>query len=321
MYDLPSSVQLAAERVGLPDFLEDVAIGFHWDMLDRLEEGVYLVDRDRRLRYWSAGAQRISGYSADEVLGRSCFDNILRHVDDCGQCLCVGRCPLQATIHDGRPRSAEVFLHHKAGHRVPVRVYAAPIRDRDGRTIGAFETFADTTPKLAYIERIQSLKQIAYVDPLTGLANRRFMNSALDSRLAALARGEPGFGLLLIDIDHFKRFNDQHGHETGDRVLAMVARTLAHAAHATHIVGRWGGEEFLVLVDSDDLPSLLSQAERLRRLIEASTHEQQGLSLKVTISVGATLAKPDDDPQRLVARADELLYQSKSAGRNRVSAA
>lgn len=127
MPELPRCVQLAAEKGDLEDFLEDVQLGFHWDVLDRMEDGVYLIDLDRRIRYWSQGAEQITGFSAEEVVGSSCADDVLCHVDEHGTHLCEEGCPLRAIMQDGQPRGAEVFLHHKAGHRVPVRVFGAAI--------------------------------------------------------------------------------------------------------------------------------------------------------------------------------------------------
>ncbi len=176
--DLPRPVKLAADLAGagLDKFLENAAQGFLWWLVERLEDGLYLVDRDRRIIYWSAGAERITGYSAAEVLGASCADNILRHVDADGRCLCDDACPLAAVMLDGRPRSADVFLLNKLGYRVPAHVYGAPVYDWRGKTLGAFETFADRTQHLAAIERMKVLEQAAYLDALTGLPNRRYLD-------------------------------------------------------------------------------------------------------------------------------------------------
>lgn len=317
--DLPPSVRLAGQLAGLETLLEDAAIGFHWDMLDRLEDGVYILDQQRRIRYWSAGAERITGYAAAEVLGRSCADNLLQHVDAQGRCLCTHGCPLAAVMTDGQARSADVFLHHKDGHRVPVHIFAAAIRDWQGRIIGAFETFSDATESVAAVERIRALEAEAYLDALTGLPNRRYFENALASRFAELKREGLGFGLILADVDHFKRFNDAHGHKTGDKVLQMVAHTLAAACRTYDLVARWGGEEFVVLAGHGAAKTVESLAGRLRALVEHSMLEHAGAVLRVTISLGATVARDDDDAASIFARADGLLYESKTGGRNRVT--
>lgn len=317
--ELPQAVQLAERIAGLERFLDEAALGFHWAVLDRLEDGVYIVDLNRQIRYWSKGAERLTGYTAEEALGRCCSDNLLRHVDEQGNCLCTLGCPLAAVMADGRTRSADVFLHHKDGHRVPVHVLGVAIRDWQGRIIGAFETFSDATEINAAAERIQSLEAEAYLDALTGLPNRRFFESTLDTRLAELRKDDLPFGFILVDVDHFKRFNDEHGHETGDDVLKMVARSLRHGCRACDLAARWGGEEFVVLTGSGGPEAVHSMAERLRIVVAHSSIARAGRSLAVTISIGATCARPDDSAGALLTRADRLLYTSKSGGRNRVT--
>ncbi len=319
MCDLPESVRLAAEICKLDEFLDGVAAGFHWDLLDRMEDGVYIVDRARRIVYWSSGAARITGYTAEEALGNCCAQNLLRHVDAQGRQLCTQGCPLAAVIEDGRPRAAEVFLHHKSGKRVPVRVHAAPIRSFDGTIIGAFETFSETTSSLAARERARQLEQAALTDVLTGIANRRCLDQALEARFSEFTRLGVRFGVILVDVDRFKAFNDQHGHAVGDEVLKTVAGTLSLCCRPYDVAGRWGGEEFLVLVGHTDSDSLHEVAERLRMLVASSGVRIANDVLSVTVSAGATIVRPGDDAERILQRADSLLYASKQGGRNRVT--
>ncbi|MBI5863172.1 MAG: sensor domain-containing diguanylate cyclase [Planctomycetes bacterium] len=286
-------------------------------MLDHLEDGVYITDASRRIRYWSKGAERISGYSSAMALGRRCADRLLRHVGQNGECLCTSGCPLAAVMSDGKVRSADVFMHHKDGHRVPVHVTGVAIRDWQGRIIGAFETFSNATERMLAIERVHLLEQQVVLDPLTGLANRRGFENELAKRLDELGRAGRAFGVVLCDIDHFKRFNDTYGHETGDAVLKMVAATLRHASRTYDTVARWGGEEFIVLTNHYEPEQVCALAERLRMVVEHSWIEHSGHSLRVTVSLGATTAHAGDDARQLFARADELLYRSKAGGRNR----
>lgn len=116
---------------------------FYKTILDNLFDGVYFVDSERRITYWNKGAERISGFFEAEVLNLACYDNILNHVDETGKRLCLDGCPLAEVLKDGIPRQAEVFLRHKAGHRVPVAVRITPVYE--GNTIvGAVEIFSDT---------------------------------------------------------------------------------------------------------------------------------------------------------------------------------
>ncbi len=317
--NLPESVREAAQLAGLDEFLEDAVFGFHWAVLDRLEDGVYILDRSRRIRYWSKGAEKISGFTAREALGRCCADKLLRHVDARGHCLCSSGCPLAAVMVDGKPRSDNVVMHHKDGHRLPVHVFGMAIRDTQGQIIGAFETFSDISESVAAIDRIQSLEAAAFRDALTGIPNRRYFENELENRLAELRRTGMAFGLAMCDVDHFKRVNDEFGHEAGDEVLKVVARSLMHGCRSYDVVARWGGEEFALLTGHNSVDKITDIAERLRMMVEHSWLDHDDKTLRVTISIGATVARPEDDGHTLFTRADGLLYQSKSNGRNRVT--
>jgi diguanylate cyclase (GGDEF)-like protein/PAS domain S-box-containing protein len=292
---------------------------FFRSLLDNLYDGVYFVDHDRIITYWNKGAKRISGFTADEVIGSSCKDNILCHVDAEGKLLCLAGCPLAATLKDGEDRQAEVYLHHRDGHRVPVQVRVSPIRDQHDKIIGAVEIFSDNSRRSSDQEKIEELQQLVFLDPLTSLANRRYLEVTLRSRLEELARFEWGFGVLFIDIDHFKEVNDSYGHETGDEALKMVAKSMSGCCRVFDLVGRWGGEEFVAIIMNVDKEDIRITAERFRKVIEHSTLNVSGSRLKMTISVGATEAMADDTAETLIKRVDGLMYRSKLAGRNCVS--
>jgi diguanylate cyclase (GGDEF)-like protein/PAS domain S-box-containing protein len=289
---------------------------FHKDLLDNLYDGVYFVDSTRTITYWNKGAERISGFSAAEVVGHSCADNLLMHVDEAGVQLCICGCPLSATLADGQTHEAEVFLHHKDGHRVPVSVRVAPLRDESGRVLGAVEIFNDSSDKREILAEMCELKSLALVDPLTGLCNRRAATLDFEHKSKALRHYKVPFGLLFVDIDNFKDVNDSHGHEIGDRVLVMVGKTLHGALRGKDKVYRWGGEEFVALVTNVDANMLCAISERMRLLVGSSALPTPGGMLRITVSLGGSLALAADTMESLVKRADALMYRSKEAGRN-----
>jgi diguanylate cyclase (GGDEF)-like protein/PAS domain S-box-containing protein len=221
---------------------------FYRRVLDQLSEGVYFVDRARRITYWNRAAAGISGHEASSVIGRTCYDNILRHTDDMGQPLCLTRCPLAATIEDGAEREVDVYLHHSDGHRVPVKVRATAMRDDQGRITGAIETFRDRSDERALGERVEELERLALLDPLTELGNRRYANMQLERRREEMVRESWNFGLIFVDVDSFKEINDSLGHEAGDRVLRSIARTMTGCVRAYDSVCRWGGDELIAII-------------------------------------------------------------------------
>ena len=196
-------------------------------IVNDLFDGVYVVDLDRTIRYWNRGAERLTGYRGEEVMGKSCKDNILVHVTELGKSLCHTGCPLTATMADGRPREATVFMSHKDGHRIPIVVRVAPLRDAGGEIVGAVEIFNDSTREWRIEERSRELEKMALIDPLTVLPNRRYVETQLESRFSELQRYGWKFGVIFMDIDHFKAVNDTYGHEFGDQALKMIAKSLS----------------------------------------------------------------------------------------------
>lgn len=288
-------------------------------LLDEVNEGIYFTDAQRRIVFWNKAAARISGYSRREVLGRACADNILIHIDDRGRALCTGACPLARTLRDGRRRRADVFLHHRDGHRVPVHVRVFPLRDGNGQAAGAAEMFVDLSEKPVLEARLQHLERMAMSDRLTGVANRRYGEIFLQARLEEFKRFHWPLGVIFFDLDDFKALNDRHSHRVGDSALRTVARTLQHNLRSFDQVSRWGGEEFLVIVRNADLRSLRRIAETLRVLVQRSLFWAKGVPVQVTLSGGATIARAGDTPTTLVERADLLMYKAKRSGKNRVA--
>ena len=289
------------------------------DVLENLHDGLYFTDTHRVITFWNHAAERITGYTAAEVLGRSCAANILVHVDTDGRSLCRGLCPLALTMADSVGREAEVFLRHKDGHRVPVLVRTGPLKDRQGQVVGGIELFTDLSNILANNSRVRELEQLALLDNLTQLANRTYLLREIEARFEEMRRYGIPFGLLFMDIDFFKRFNDTYGHDVGDAVLKLVANTFTANSRAFDVYGRWGGEEFVGVIRSIDAEDLAALGNRMRVLVNQSFLMHDEARLGVSISLGATVAHPDDTAESLIKRADQLLYQSKKEGRNRLT--
>lgn len=292
--------------------------GFTQELLDHLNDGVYFVDRSRTITFWNRGAQAITGWAPRDVIGKNCPERLLRHVDAEGNDIRGQDSPIEAALADGRPHRLDAFLHHRAGHRVPVRIEAVPMRDGSGEVVGAVEVFTDQTERMEAIRRVEELTEIVFLDPLTGIGNRRYAEVVLEEKMAELSRYGFRFGVLFVDVDRFKAFNDAHGHATGDAVLKMVATTLARSARSLDFVGRWGGEEFLVLLSNVTDFNLPMIADRARRLVESSELATPEGPLRVTVSIGATIVRKGEEVDEVLKRADGLMYEAKAAGRNRV---
>ncbi len=291
------------------------------NMLDAMFEGVYFVDRDRRIQKWNPGAVSLTGYTSEELLQRCCADNILLHVDDKGTELCKAGCPLQKTLEDAKSRHAIVYLRHKLGYRVRVSIRTAAILDAEGKVVGAVEAFRELDEPEQWKARITELEQVAFVDPVTGIANRHFLEAQLNRLLHEFHSVAEPFAMCMLDVDHFKSANDEFGHQFGDCVLRTLAQTLLNSLRSTDVLGRWGGDEFVLLLPKAGLERAGQVVERSRMLI-AETGTPTGTEfLKVTVSIGAVVATAEDDRATLIQRVDQQLYLAKARGRNCCSVA
>jgi diguanylate cyclase (GGDEF)-like protein len=178
-----------------------------------------------------------------------------------------------------------------------------------------------TLTALVVSRLLSQLQRLARRDPLTGLLNRRGMHAALDRHAQLRRRAADTFSVLMIDIDHFKAVNDRHGHETGDRALTHVARLMTQVLGPADLLGRFGGEEFVVLLPAAALAQARAQAEVLRERVRAQPLQLVAGPLPLSVSIGvAEWSGPPEDVARLLARADDALYRAKHQGRDRVEA-
>jgi diguanylate cyclase (GGDEF)-like protein len=178
--------------------------------------------------------------------------------------------------------------------------------------------FRQLVKKLAEARRL--LETLATTDPLTGLSNRRQIMARLEEECERIQRGGIGLSCIMLDVDHFKQVNDTYGHQQGDEVLKMIASQARASLRAYDVVGRYGGEEFIVLLPETDLETAQAVAERLRMAIQASAllRTATGHPQPTTVSLGLTQWRSGDTVDTLIHRADEALYRAKANGRNRI---
>ena len=288
------------------------------EIIDNLYDGVYIVDKDRGITYWNKGAEILTGYTRSNAMGKSCHDKFLSHVNEMGQNLCQSGCPLNEAIENGTSSEAEIYLHHRNGHRVPVTTKVFPIFGDNGEVTGAVEIFSDNSSHVANKRRIDELQELALLDPLTQIGNRRYLEMTLEAKLADTARYNNLIAVFFIDIDDFKQINDTHGHDVGDEALRVVAKTLNAVIRPMDVLGRWGGEEFVAAASNINREAVQAIAERFRTFIEGSSVRTGDENLLFTITIGGTIARQGDDLDSVIKRADTLMYEGKEKGKNRV---
>ncbi|RJP31403.1 MAG: diguanylate cyclase [Candidatus Omnitrophota bacterium] len=262
----------------------EMIMDFYKTIMDYLDIGVYHVDRNRQIIYWNHGAELLTGYKREEIISKHCQDRLLEHVDEHGTCLCLELCPLAATIEDGQCRKANVFLHHKNGHRVPITVQTLPIKGLDGNISGAFEIFMDNPAKENESEKIKELAKLAFLDHNTNLPNQNYLMMKLKTILTEVNQLKCHYSAIMIRIDNYTFLCDTFTQAVVDRILNTAGITVHNNIPSTCILGRWDHQTFLIIVPtlSPKLAELLGK--KLCRLIEQSTFSIQKMTVRSDVS-------------------------------------
>jgi diguanylate cyclase (GGDEF)-like protein/PAS domain S-box-containing protein len=248
---------------------------------------------------------RISQYSREELVGRS--HNIVRHPDMPASLYQ----DLWRTIRRGQVWHGEIKNRAKDGSAYWVAVNIEPKFDAQGVITGYTAIRQDITDR-------KRVEELSVRDPLTQLFNRLRLNEVLQLEGERATRYGSALGVVLLDVDHFKRINDSFGHPAGDRVLLGIAQHLAARVRHVDVLGRWGGEEFMVICAGTDLMGAARLAEDLRASLHSRGFDAVG---QVTCSLGVAACRQGDTAASLVQRADEVLYRAKACGRDRVETA
>lgn len=293
----------------------------HKDLLDQLDEGVCIVDRDHRILYWNRGAERISGHLAQEVAGQFSHGDLLMHCEADGSLLpgAGPESPVVAAMRDGRTHQTTVFLMHREGHRLLVELQARPIHDAAGAIAGAMETFEEVSAPSH--RRAYEMEVFGCSDSHNAAANRRFGEMMVRHALEALNVFEIPFGWLRVGLDGAEHLDRAFGHGMVDAAVKMIAATLDRSLGPLDVLTHWDAEEFRVEVSRCSRSELLATAERLRLLVRASTLEWWGDRLGVTISVGGATAEPGDSIESLEQRVSAVYEGCRASGGDRTAIA
>ncbi|CAD6556214.1 hypothetical protein LMG27952_05999 [Paraburkholderia hiiakae] len=307
------------EPAGLPS-LSDLVV-------ERVGFGIFVVDRDMNVLSWNRFMQDHSGVTAEDVLGRSLFERfpdlprawLTRKVESVFQLGSFAfssweQRPYLFQFDHDRPITGGVDYMQQDCTFMPL------MRGRD--VIAVCVTLSDVT-HVSVMQRereeaVAKLREYADRDGLTGIANRRFFETRLADEFTRWQRYGGELSMLLFDLDHFKRINDEFGHVAGDTVLRSMAQRVSGVVRKQDVFGRFGGEEFALLLPCTPLDDALYVAEKIRRTIGDEPIEVQGVIVPVTASVGAATARTGaPDYEGMINEADAALYTAKRQGRNR----
>jgi diguanylate cyclase (GGDEF)-like protein len=311
----------------------DVAQGYAVRLMQHLVVPTFVLNPRRRVVIWNRACERLTGVAAADVIGTS--DHWRAFYQQQRYCLAdlvaLGRpdrlsqlYPEHTIPDDGVGFSAENWcVMPKLGNQLYLAIDAGPIHDEDGKLIAVVETLRDMTDQ----KRAElALQTLAASDGLTGLANRRSFDQTLAMEWARAQRTRKPLSLLLCDVDHFKLYNDLHGHQKGDECLRAVANVIGkNAFRPADLPARYGGEEFAVIMPETDGAAARKLAERLREVLARVKlpHGAPDVPPLVTLSIGIATLVPSQDTRSdwLLGQADQALYAAKYSGRNRVVSA
>jgi diguanylate cyclase (GGDEF)-like protein/PAS domain S-box-containing protein len=272
-------------------------------LLESLQVGVCVVDLQRKIIFWSDGAERITGNLRHEVVGRPCAGRTLLQCNQSTCESCGSECPVGAAFQGAHPSQTEGYLHHKQGHRVPVHVWAVPVRDAHGSVIGVLQSFEDHVQPEDGEQREDSLKSSGCVDEITGIANHAIMQSHLRETLGTFAELQVPFGVLHLRLKGFDVFRANFGAEAATCMLRMVAHTLELAVWRTDHVGRWTDDQFLVILNGCSGDSLRAVGDRIGRMLASDGIEWWGEKRSLAVSIGHAAARPGDTAESMLERA------------------
>ncbi len=286
------------------------------ELFENVPVACFTVDMEGMIHEWNLVAQQLYGYEKQEVLFRPFYERVFR-----GASASKLHELLQRVMQGGAITGVESEDYDSEGNLHYVIRSAFPIRNLQREVVGAIVSVVDVTYRVEYENQLkqlnQKLKSLAVTDGLTGLHNHRAFQDYLEEQFQVAMRNKQPMSLILMDVDHFKQYNDTYGHQAGDEVLRRVAEILKEGVRDGDFVGRYGGEEFVVVLPRTDTENAIAVAERVRRSIESAEWTLR----PVTASLGVASVRPDmETRQEVIEAADQALYEAKRNGRNRVEA-
>ncbi len=297
-------------------------------IMEGMGDGVVVITRDYMIFQANSAAAASLGVEKSEMVGRPCYEVLHRR-----QAPCEGphiTCPLERIFKRGESNVKVLHTHlDSEGNEHHVEITASAVKDSRGETFAMVESWRDIMDNKTDDELVKLVKRLneaqthlrhmAVTDELTGLRNRRYIVERLEEEFQRSKRNGRPLGLIMLDIDHFKQINDAHGHIFGDVVLRVIASRIRSTLRKHDLVGRVGGEEFLVVCPDSSLDDTVVVAERIRNRIDKEEIGDGVDQVQVALSAGVTmLTAGDDSADKVFSRADTALYKAKEEGRNRV---
>lgn len=311
--------------------LSDEIAELHWrhDLMGSIEVGIVVIDRDYRVKVWNQFMENHSGKLPSQVTDKTlfeCFDEIDADWFKIKTDPVFSLRSKAYIIWEQRPylfkfgaKRPITSASDQMFQNVTIFPLASLTEEVEQICIVVYDVTDEATSKIETQALTVKLEQFSRVDGLTGIYNRRFWQDQFDMEFKRLKRSENSASLMMLDIDHFKQVNDQYGHPAGDQVIKSLANIIQKSIRETDISGRYGGEEFAILLPETNVKCASLVAERIRHLAESLTVKHDDVEITFTVSLGiAEFSTSFQQSMAWLEKADQALYQAKESGRNRV---
>jgi diguanylate cyclase (GGDEF)-like protein/PAS domain S-box-containing protein len=284
----------------MADLLDPEILG---TVLDSLNTGIYVIDRNGKILFWSTGAERITGYRRHEVVGRPVRQTILTNCNQQGCADCGAQCPFHQPLLNGKAREARIRFRHKNGHPLGMLLRVVPLRDRRGSIVGAAASFDEQRFSTDRDRAQYNLAAYGCMDEVTNTPNRDFTRFHLRENLAGFTEYHLPFGVMYIRINGLEQFHASYGRQAGDAILRVVAQTMRNSLRPADFLGRWSEDCFLVILVNCPASGVERAVERTRKVVHCAHLQWWGDQLSVTTSVGYATTQPGDTMNSIVDRA------------------
>ena len=293
-----------------------MATSNYQNLLDNLYEGVYYVDTEKKIRYWSRGAEKITGYKSSETIGRFCSDDILMHKSLEGENFCNSNCMLSSTLSTGQVYKTEAYLKHKDGHQVHVSIRIAPMYGPKGNIVGVTQIFTDNKDHFQISKEDIKKHEDLFFDPVTRLPSKNYTDMIINARFGEFKRYSWPFGAFFFQIDNYDKMKSIYGDKIKDDILKQVTKIISDHFRSFDTLGKWSEKEFVAIIINVDEERMAKLGERLVKLVEKTSLPVGKGSVTLTISLGGTIATLKDSVEILINRLKELTEQSILKGGN-----
>jgi len=288
-------------------------------VLETLQTGVYLVDRDRRIKFWNEGAERITGFIRQDVVGRFLRDHLLAPSTQSKELEADPADPINMVFRDGKSSMRNVSILHRDGYRVPVVLHTIPIRNSHGTVVGAAESFDKNRTASDWTRRRAGLSDFGCLDEVTGVPSRKFMETRVRENLTTFAEHKIPFGVLIVEVDDMHEFRSSRGPGVVPMILRAVAQTVENSLRPTDLIGRWSEDRFLAVLMECPESEVVRVGERVRKIVGLSEIEWWGDTFSITCAFGGAGSRIGDSLEQLTERAEKSLEESIAKGGNCVT--